>query len=76
MQTTAALRERGRLAALLHRRLQRARRAPGWRGPDVRGLRTWRPRQGRVEEAVLAQALGLPGRAGLAPIGEGCGLLS
>ena len=42
MQTTVALRERGRLAALLHRILERARRGPGWREPDARNVRTWR----------------------------------
>lgn len=42
MQTTVALRERGRLAALLDRILQQARRGSGWRDPDARNLRTWR----------------------------------
>jgi hypothetical protein len=42
MQTTVALRERGRLAALLERILERAREREGWREPDARDVRTWR----------------------------------
>ncbi len=42
MQTTVALRERGRLAALLARILERAREREGWREPDARNVRTWR----------------------------------
>ena len=42
MQGTVALRERGRLAALLHRILGQARRGAGWREPDGRNLRTAR----------------------------------
>src|SRR5207247_8759840 len=34
--------ERGRLAALLNRVLQAARRRAHWREPDARNLRTWR----------------------------------
>src|SRR6266508_2405737 len=41
-QKTVALRERGRLAALLHSVLHQARRQPGWREPDRRNTRTWR----------------------------------
>ena len=37
-----ALRERGRLAALLAVVWQAARRAAGWREPDRRTTRTWR----------------------------------
>jgi hypothetical protein len=42
MQRTVALRERGRLAALLNSVLQAARRRTQWREPDARNLRTWR----------------------------------
>lgn len=42
MQGTAALRGRGRLAALLNSVLQAARRRRGWREPDPRNLRSWR----------------------------------
>ncbi len=41
-QKTVALRERGRLAALLRSVLRQARRQPGWREPDRRNTRTWR----------------------------------
>ena len=37
-----ALRERGRLAALLHCLLHQARQQPGWHEPDRRNTRTWR----------------------------------
>ena len=37
-----ALRERGRLAALLHCLLHEARRQPAWVEPDRRNTRTWR----------------------------------
>jgi hypothetical protein len=40
--STVALRERGRLAALLSALWQDARRQPGWREPDRRNVRTWR----------------------------------
>jgi hypothetical protein len=39
---TVALRERGRLAALVSTVVHQARRQPGWREPDRRTLRTWR----------------------------------
>lgn len=42
MQGTVALRERGRLAALLNSVLRAARRRRGWREPDPRNLRSWR----------------------------------
>ena len=42
MQTTVALRERGQVAALLNRILERAREREGWREPDARNVRTWR----------------------------------
>src|SRR6266516_911335 len=42
MQATVALRERGRLAALLNSILRAARRRAGWSEPDPRNLRTWR----------------------------------
>src|SRR5881398_2326109 len=42
MQGTVALRERGRLAALLNSILRVARRQPRWQEPDARNLRTWR----------------------------------
>jgi hypothetical protein len=38
---TVALRERGRLAALVSTVVHRARRQAGWREPDRRTLRTW-----------------------------------
>jgi hypothetical protein len=41
-QGPVALRERGRLAALVATVVHRARRQPGWREPDRRTLRTWR----------------------------------
>ena len=40
MQGTVALRERGRLAALLNSILRDARRRAQWREPDARNLRT------------------------------------
>jgi hypothetical protein len=39
---TVALRERGRVAALLSTVLRQARQQVGWREPDRRALRTWR----------------------------------
>ncbi len=42
MQKLVALRERGRLAALLSTVVDQARRQAGWREPDRRTLRTWR----------------------------------
>jgi hypothetical protein len=39
---SVALRERGRLAALVSTVVHRARRQAGWREPDRRTLRTWR----------------------------------
>ena len=39
---TVALRERGRLAALVSTVVHHARRQEGWREPDPRTLRTWR----------------------------------
>jgi Transposase DDE domain len=42
MQRTVALRERGRVAALLDSILRAARRRGGWEEPDRRNLRTWR----------------------------------
>jgi Transposase DDE domain len=39
---TVALRERGRLAALVSTVVHQARRQEGWREPDRRTLRTWR----------------------------------
>jgi hypothetical protein len=39
---TVALRERGRLAALVSTVVHQARRQAGWREPDRRTLRTWR----------------------------------
>lgn len=41
-QSTVALRERGRLAALLSTVVHQARRQAGWREPDRRTTRTWR----------------------------------
>ena len=41
-QVSVALRERGRLAALLSELWQMAGRQPGWREPDRRNARTWR----------------------------------
>src|SRR5215204_591713 len=41
-QGTVALRERGRLAALVSTVLDLARRQAGWQEPDRRTLRTWR----------------------------------
>jgi hypothetical protein len=41
-QGPVALRERGRLAALVSTVVHRARRQPGWREPDRRTSRTWR----------------------------------
>ncbi len=38
---TVALRERGRLAALVHQLWHEARQQPGWRDPDRRNTRTW-----------------------------------
>jgi hypothetical protein len=42
MNTSVALRERGRLATLVNSLLHRAAQQPGWRGLDPRLLRTWR----------------------------------
>src|SRR5437870_2613452 len=42
MQRTVALRERGRLAALLNSILREARRRAQWQEPDRRNFRTWR----------------------------------
>jgi Transposase DDE domain len=42
MQATVALRERGRLAALLRQLWHTAGQQPGWREPDRRNTRTWR----------------------------------
>ena len=42
MRKTVALRERGRLAALLSELWHAARRQRGWRDPDRRNTRTWR----------------------------------
>src|SRR5919197_5181593 len=42
MRRTVALRERGRLAALLNSILRAARRRGTWQEPDARNLRTWR----------------------------------
>ena len=41
-QGSVALRERSRLAALVHCVLRQARRQAGWQEPDRRNLRTWR----------------------------------
>jgi hypothetical protein len=41
-QVSVALRERGRLAALLSQLWHAARQQPGWREPDRRNTRTWR----------------------------------
>src|SRR5438477_1043034 len=51
MQRTVALRERGRLAALLNSILREARRRAAWQEPDARNLRTWR----QVVLGVLVQ---------------------
>ncbi len=40
-QTTVALRERGRLAALFHQLWHAASQQPGWREPDRRNTRSW-----------------------------------
>src|SRR5919197_5532739 len=42
MRRTVALRERGRVAALLNSILRAARRRAGWQEPDPRNVRTWR----------------------------------
>jgi hypothetical protein len=42
MQATVALRERGRVAALLGQLWHAAGQRPGWREPDRRNTRTWR----------------------------------
>src|SRR3954468_23142788 len=42
MDTSVALRERGRLATLVNSLLRGAAQQPGWRPPDRRLLRTWR----------------------------------
>jgi hypothetical protein len=74
MQKLVALRERGRLAALLCTVVDQARRQPGWQEPDRRTARTWRQfvlgvvvarstRLVAVGQALLGQRVARSGKA-------------
>src|SRR5919197_1850258 len=65
MRRTVALRERGRVAALLNSILQAARRRGTWQEPDPRNVRTWR----QLGQAVLAAREGNRGKKGGVGVG-------